>query len=246
MKEEFFKLKEYLKNEYLRMSDAKDEILREKVQLEVERDREESPLFSEKDKNQIKRLFSPLSDEAFHSVFQEDKNESKISKKIDELENKVNQYTDSMNEIKEYISFVQSLERDQIKELQSLEIKEERKENVNQDVSADDLKEYTGNDVSDDAKAMITAAISFLESEYPDILFFVDVDENQYIISAEANANLIRIITYTISSTIEAFEVDSVWIEIKRKDNDMLISLQLANNGSLVGHYAYKSALTII
>ena len=85
MKEEFFKLKEYLKNEYLRMSDEKDEILREKVQLEVERDREESPLFSEKDKNQIKRLFSPLSDEAFHSVFQEDKNESKISKKIDYL-----------------------------------------------------------------------------------------------------------------------------------------------------------------
>lgn len=224
MKEEFFKLKEYLKNEYLRMSDEKDEILREKVQLEVERDQEESPLFSEKDKNQIKRLFSPLSDEVFHSVFQEDKNESKISKKIDELENIVNKYTDSMNEIKGYISFVQSLEKEEL----------------------DDCKEYTGNDVSDDAKAMITAAISFLESEYPDILFFVDVDENNYIISAEANANLIRIITYTISSTIEAFEVDSVWIEMKRKDNDMLISLQLANDGSLVGHYAYKSALTII
>lgn len=236
MKDEFLQLKEYLTKEYMKMSEEKDDIISKKVQLEVERDKEENPLFSKKGTEEIRRMFSPLSDDIFCNPYNETK-KSELCKKIEILENNVNDINVSLDEIKKYISFVKSMERQWIEEETKKTIPVLREKQY---------REYNGNDVEDDARTMIVAAIQFIESEYPDIRFYMDIEEDIYILSSEANSNLIRIITYTISSTIESMAVDSVWIEMKRKNKDMIISLQLVGDGGLIGHYAYKTSLTII
>lgn len=258
MKDEFLQLKEYLTKEYMKMSEEKDDIISKKVQLEVERDKEENPLFSKKGTEEIKRMFSPLSDNIFRNLYNE-KKKSELCKKIEMLENNANNINTSMEEVKKYITFVKSMERQWIEEetkktisdlpadhnfhKQEAEVWQDKKENIQEE---DKYREYNGNEVEDDAKAMIVAAIQFIESEYPNIHFYMDIEEENYILSSEANSNLIRIITYTISSTIESMVVDSVWIEMKRKNNDMIISLQLVGDGGLIGHYAYKTSLTIV
>lgn len=239
MKEAFLfeQLKEYLTKEYIKKADEKNEIIQEKVQLEVEKRNEENPLFEKKETEKIKRMFSPFGDDFFNAINVKSQKSAELNEKIAKMENIVNDIDSFLGQLKEYINFVGSMEKKWMDDTIKNEIVEKKEE---------DFREYTGNSVADDAKAMIMAAVSFLESEYPDVMFYSNIVEENFITSSEANSNLIRIITYTISSTIESMDVDTVWVEIERVDNDMVVSLQLMNVEGLVGHYAYKTALTII
>lgn len=112
MKEElrFEQLKAYLTREYMKLSDERDQAVEEKIQLEIKREREEKPLFAKKELEKIKRLFSPLSDEIYENGDSSPEQNNEISRKITKLEEKLNFCDFSMEEIKEYLSFLQQVE----------------------------------------------------------------------------------------------------------------------------------------
>lgn len=205
----FEKLREYLTKEYMRLSEEKEDLLSQKIRLETEESKDKDLFYNKKKIEERKKLFYP-----FHKTIyfidekvEENENSSKISK----LEINVNSINESMNEIKEYITFVQSM------------VKE---------------KEDTFG-VSDDLKEMLLAVVSFLENQYSHIEFLTDFDEGNMITSTEFNGNLIRILTYTISSTIESIEMDSVIIDVKHIEDKINITLYMLLEDEVLDYYTY-------
>ncbi len=205
----FEKLREYLTKEYMRLSEEKENLLSQKIRLETEESKGKDLFYNKKKIEERKKLFYPFQKTIYFMDEKEEGNEN--SSKINKLEINVNSINESMNEIKEYITFVQSM------------VKE---------------KEETFG-VSDDLKEMLLAVVSFLESQYSHIEFLTDFDEGNMITSTEFNGNLIRILTYTISSTIESIEMDSVIIDVKHIEDKINITLYMLLEDEVLDYYTY-------
>lgn len=207
----FEKLREYLTKEYMRLSEEKEDLLSQKIRLETEESKTRDLFFDRRKIEEHKRLFYPFQNTIIMKEEKEKENENENSTKITKLEINVNTVSDKMEEIKEYITFIQSL------------VKEKE----------DDFG------VSDDLKEMLLAVVSFLENQYSHIEFLTDFDEGNMITSKEFNGNLIRILTYTISSTIESIEMDSVIIDVKHIEDKINITLYMLLEDEVLDYYTY-------
>lgn len=291
MKEElrFEQLKAYLTREYMKLSDERDRVVEEKIQLETKREREEKPLFAKKDLDKIKRLFSPLSDEIYENGVDTPGQNNEISRKITELEEKLNSCDFSMEEIKEYLTFLQQLEdylidvtresmkldqrgKDSIDNLESsldedrnsceLADSEEMEESLGQEIllvddvdtcelaDSEKMKESLEQEVgleeeNTDITEMIFDTAEFLEEQYPEIQFVVDFDDDDYTMDYNESANLVRIITYVLSSTIESVTINSVEIEIKKEEGNLLLSIKMLYNDRVLSQHSMRIAREI-
>ena len=207
----FEKLRNYLTKEYMRLSEEKEDLLSQKLRLETEEKKLKDLFYNKKKIEKRRRMFSPLDDILFDFARKEKEEESENSVKINELENNVNTISSDLEEIKGYITFIQSM------------VKE---------------KEETFG-VSDDLKEMLLTVVEFLQSQYENIEFLTDFDEGDMITSAEFNGNLIRILTYTISSTVETVEMDSVIIDVKRSEEKINITLYMLLEDEVLDYYTY-------
>lgn len=207
----FEKLRNYLTKEYMRLSEEKEDLLSQKLRLETEEKKVKDLFYNKKKIEKRRRMFSPLDDILFDFARKEKEEESENSVKINELENNVNTISSDLEEIKGYITFIQSM------------VKE---------------KEETFG-VSDDLKEMLLTVVEFLQSQYENIEFLTDFDEGDMITSAEFNGNLIRILTYTISSTVETVEMDSVIIDVKRSEEKINITLYMLLEDEVLDYYTY-------
>lgn len=291
MKEElrFEQLKAYLTREYMKLSDERDRVVEEKIQLETKREREEKPLFAKKDLDKIKRLFSPLSDEIYENGVDTPGQNNEISRKITELEEKLNSCDFSMEEIKEYLTFLQQLEdylidvtresmkldqrgKDSIDNLESsldedrnsceLADSEEMEESLGQEIllvddvdtcelaDSEEMEESLEQEVvleeeNTDITEMIFDTAEFLEEQYPEIQFVVDFDDDDYTMDYNESANLVRIITYVLSSTIESVTINSVEIEIKKEEGNLLLSIKMLYNDRVLSQHSMRTAREI-
>ena len=207
----FEKLRNYLTKEYMRLSEEKEDLLSQKLRLETEEKKVKDLFYNKKKIEKRRRMFSPLDDILFDFARKEKEEESENSVKINELENNVNTISSDLEEIKGYITFIQSM------------VKE---------------KEETFG-VSDDLKEMLLTVVEFLQAQYANIEFLTDFDEGDMITSAEFNGNLIRILTYTISSTVETVEMDSVIIDVKRSEEKINITLYMLLEDEVLDYYTY-------
>jgi hypothetical protein len=205
----FEKLREYLTKEYMRLSDEKEEILSQKLRLETEVLKNKDLFFNRKLMEERKALFYPFHNTIYLNMEKDEENEN--SSKIQKMEINVNNISEDMQEIKEYITFIQSMVKEKEADF----------------------------GVSDDLKEMLLAVIEFLESQYSHIEFLTDFDEGDMITSTEFNGNLIRILTYTISSTIESTQMDSVILDVKHVEEKISITLYMLLEDEVLDYYTY-------
>lgn len=214
----FDELKKYLTTEFMDLSRQKDEMLCEKVSLEVEQQQEDYPLFDNKDALRIKRLFSPLDDDIFEEELDSIQND-KTLQKIQNIENDLQIMELTMQDIKKYLCFVQMLEND---------VKKENKP-----------------EVSSNIRKMLEEAVEFLQAQYPDTEILLDFDDAGELTAESLNDYFIRILTYTISASIEAVRVDSVIIEGNVAEGRLYISLQLLFEDEIVDQCSYQYEITL-
>ena len=239
----FDKLKKHLTTEFMELSSKKDEILCEKVRLEVEKKQDEHQLFENKDTVRIKRLFSPLDDEVFvredFNTYQNDK----IKQKIQNIENQLNQMESSMEDIKEYLCFVQMLENIHVlpKEMEEdFQLEQEEKEPVKPDSNVESEISYVEQDFSPSLSKMLKDTISFLQERYADTELLLDFEDHQVRTEEEFNRYFIRILTYTISASIEAAKIDTVMIEGEVADDKIILLLQMLLDHKVMDQYSYQ------
>lgn len=249
MKDEMLyeKLKTYLTKEYMKLSDEKDTILEEKIQLETKREKEEKPLFEKKDLDKIRLMFSPLAEELQLLEGTSSEKENENSRKITKLEEKLNSCDFSMEELKSLLSFVQQLEAKEtaVEEESELPMLETNIEELNfeesgeqEEISFENSEEIENlEETENDITEMIFDTAEFLEQQYPDIQFVVDFDDDDYEIDYETGANMVRILTYALSSTIESIKINSVEIEIKKEEENLLLSIKMLYNDKVLSQH---------
>lgn len=235
-------LKEYLTKEFMSLSGKKDEVLCEKLRLEVEQKQEEQQLFGNKDSERIKRLFSPFDDELFQ---EEDFNSYQTNKKLQKiqlLEDDLSNMSQKMEEIKKYLCFVQLLENEKKKE-NPTEEESTCSDAVREEEKSDSSEKEM--DESDDLKEMLESMILFLQKRYPEEEFLLDFENHGKRTDTGMNRYLIQILTYTISASLEASPVDTVLIEGERSEDKIHLSLQILLDDHFIDQYSYQYDLLL-
>lgn len=220
----FDELKKYLTKEFMTLSRQKDEMLCEKVNLEVEQQKENDQLFENKNALRIKRLFSPLDDEIFEeemSSFQNDK----IKQKLQNIENNLRDVESTMKDIKKYLCFVQMMENDS---------KKEKEKQLKRKVEA-----------SSDIKKMLEEVVAFLQEEYPNTELLLDFEEENRLMEEKFNSYLIQVLADTIRTSIETMKADTVMIEGKVSDGTLWLSLQMLLENNLIDQCSYQYEITL-
>lgn len=234
----FDELKKYLTKEFMDLSRQKDEMLCEKVSLEVEKQQEDYPLFQNKDALRIKRLFSPLDDDIFEEELDSFQND-KILQKLQNIENNLQIMEDSMGDIKKYLCFVQMLENDLTKQNEP-EVAEQPDTEEESLVIENDAKLEEIPESSPNIRKMLEEAAEFLQAQYPNTEILLDFEDNDQPTKESLNDYFIRILTYTISASIEGANVDTVIIEGNVSEEKLFISLQMLLEDEIVDQCSYQ------
>ena len=103
----FEKLREYLTKEYMRLSEEKEELLSQKVRLETEVSKNKDFFFNRHRIEERKQFFYPFQNTVYFNGDAKEENENSI--KIKKMEKNVNHINDTLLELKEYISLIQSM-----------------------------------------------------------------------------------------------------------------------------------------
>ena len=317
----FDKLKAYLTKEFIGLSDKRDEMLYEKVRLEVEKQREEHQLFQSKaDVIEIKKLFSPLDDDVFNEDDFHSHHDDIIMQKIQKIEKDISVMDDSMEEIKEYICFIQKLETsDKEDELSVFEEEnseskesgeilegkaepeevieeesgseeteeipeeiagseeteevieekseseepeevieesesEETEEVIEEESGSEEMEELSEDDElyswSEDedfsaCSKILEKALEAVQEKYPDIEILTDFEEIEMEADREFYEYFISLLSGTISVSSEKSEIDSVIIEGERRENKIIISLQLLLDDEKIDQYSYQYEINL-
>lgn len=207
----FEKLKKYLTKEYMRLSEEKENLLSQKICLETEYQKKRDFFYDDKEIEKRKRIFYPFEDVYFELVRKEklENNESVAQFQI--LDNKIHEIENSIDEMKDYIQFIQSISK----------------------------KKNEKFGVSDNLRETIDTVVEFMEAQYSEIEFLTDFEEENLTTSVEFNSNLIRILIYTISSTIETVDMDSVIIDVKKLKEKINITLYMLLEDEVLDYYTY-------
>lgn len=205
------KLKDYFTKEYMRLSEEKDNLLSQKIHLETEEKNQKDLFYDRNLVEKRKRLFSPFDGILFELAHKEREEDHKNSDKLKKLEKNVNQTEALIQEIKDYIQFIQT---------------EQKEENVSFDVT-EDLRET------------MESLTLYFQSKYEKIEFLTDV-EVETLTNVEFNAHIMQILMDTIRDTIEHISVDSVIIEGKKTEDKIKITLYMLFEDEWMDDYTYE------
>lgn len=95
-------------------------------------------------------------------------------------------------------------------------------------------------DISPNIKATLEDTAAFLQERYPNTEILLDFDDHGIITGKGLNQYFIRILTYTISASIEASNVDTVILEGEIMNGKVVLSLQMLLENHIVDQYSYR------
>ena len=231
----FDKLKKYLTKEFMELSDEKDEMLYEKVRLEVEKQQDEHQLFNNGDVMDIKKLFSPLDDEIFTDEDNRSHRNDIILHKLQNIEKNLETLDNSMTEIKEFIGFIQSLEKKS----------EENQKSGTTGFSGNFEISWLDRSEGTDFDTKLYQTVRFLEKQYPETEFLLDFDKEHPEPEEQLSYYIIYVLFSTISVSIETAEIDTVIIEGKTENKQISISLQMLLDDETIDQYSYQYEINL-
>lgn len=95
-------------------------------------------------------------------------------------------------------------------------------------------------DISPNIKATLEDTAAFLQERYPNTEILLDFDDHGIVTGKGLNRYFIRILTYTISASIEASNVDTVILEGEIMNGKVVLSLQMLLENHIVDQYSYR------
>lgn len=95
-------------------------------------------------------------------------------------------------------------------------------------------------DISPNMKATLEDTAAFLQERYPNTEILLDFDDHSILTGKGLNRYFIRVLTYTISASIEASNVDTVILEGEISNGKVILSLQMLLDNNVVDQYSYQ------
>lgn len=206
------KLKKHLSNEYLFLSEKKDNLENEILQLKLEKSQRDKRLFSNVEKKDVRKYFSPLN---LAEIDEEQKDEkekqlteniSRITEEAKLLESRMLEIRDFLLDIEnmlnrreeEHVNIPSSLQTAEKGEQEDFFLRYETKENLYDDLQ--NLEKY-------------------LQERYDNFEMLFEFEDKTVSCDKKVIENIIRQLLYNITASIEDYNVSIVLIEGKKENN---------------------------
>lgn len=224
-------LKRHLSNEYLYLTDKKDDLENQVLQLKIEREQKDKTLFQTLEKKDIRKYFSPLNlseieeDQKDEKQKQLSMNMERYQEEIDRIEQRINEIRDFLSDIDELISEDRILlEEDKDSELKinlpvNLYDEDEENENINDN---NILKKKNGDSsflVEKEKKIYpqllrnLYELSDVLQENNENLDVLIEFNDNNIELDSTINKNIIRQLEYNINLALEDYEISMVLIQ---------------------------------
>ena len=212
------KLRKHLSNEYLFLSEKKDNLENEILQLKLEKEQKDKTLFPHIEKRDVRKYFSPLNINEIDEE-QKDEKEKQLTANISRISEEAELLDSRMLEIKDFLQDIESmLQEDSEDSMSTLLIKGEKNR-----ISVEDF--YKNHEVYPELLLNLKELTTFFQNQYEGLEILLEFEDGGIQLDTKVVANILRQLTINIMSAVEDYNISMILIEGKVTDDKILLTL---------------------
>ena len=194
------KLRKHLSNEYLFLSEKKDNLENEILQLKMEKEQKDKTLFPNIGKKDVRKYFSPL-------------NISEIDE--DQKDEKEKQLLANISRISEE---AEMLDDDSKDSLSGFLLKKEKNR-----ITVEDF--YKKHETHPELLKNLKELVTFFQDRYDELEILLEFEDEGIQLETRVVANILRQLTINIVSAVEDYDISMILIEGKVTEEKIILTL---------------------
>ena len=212
------KLRKHLSNEYLFLSEKKDNLENEILQLKMEKEQKDKTLFPNIGKKDVRKYFSPLNISEIDED-QKDEKEKQLLANISRISEEAEMLDGRMLEIKDFLQDIETMLDDDSKDsLSGFLLKKEK----NRITVVDFYKKHeTHPELLKNLKELVT----FFQDRYDELEILLEFEDEGIQLETRVVANILRQLTINIVSAVEDYDISMILIEGKVTEEKIILTL---------------------
>ena len=200
------KLRKHLSNEYLFLSEKKDNLENEILQLKLEKEQKDKTLFPHIEKRDVRKYFSPLNINEIDEE-QKDEKEKQLTANISRISEEAELLDSRMLEIKDFLQDIESM----------------LQEDSEDSISVEDF--YKNHEVYPELLLNLKELTTFFQNQYEGLEILLEFEDGGIQLDTKVVANILRQLTINIMSAVEDYNISMILIEGKVTDDKILLTL---------------------
>lgn len=212
------KLRKHLSNEYLFLSEKKDNLENEILQLKMEKEQKDKTLFPNIGKKDVRKYFSPLNISEIDED-QKDEKEKQLLANISRISEEAEMLDGRMLEIKDFLQDIETMLDDDSKDsLSGFLLKKEKNR-----ITVEDFykKHKTHPELLKNLKELVT----FFQDRYDELEILLEFEDEGIQLETRVVANILRQLTINIVSAVEDYDISMILIEGKVTEEKIILTL---------------------
>ena len=212
------KLRKNLSNEYLFLSEKKDNLENEILQLKMEKEQKDKTLFPNIGKKDVRKYFSPLNISEIDED-QKDEKEKQLLANISRISEEAEMLDGRMLEIKDFLQDIETMLDDDSKDsLSGFLLKKEKNR-----ITVEDF--YKKHETHPELLKNLKELVTFFQDRYDELEILLEFEDEGIQLETRVVANILRQLTINIVSAVEDYDISMILIEGKVTEEKIILTL---------------------
>ena len=212
------KLRKHLSNEYLFLSEKKDNLENEILQLKMEKEQKDKTLFPNIGKKDVRKYFSPLNISEIDED-QKDEKEKQLLANISRISEEAEMLDGRMLEIKDFLQDIETMLDDDSKDsLSGFLLKKEKNR-----ITVEDF--YKKHETHQELLKNLKELVTFFQDRYDELEILLEFEDEGIQLETRVVANILRQLTINIVSAVEDYDISMILIEGKVTEEKIILTL---------------------
>ena len=212
------KLRKHLSNEYLFLSEKKDNLENEILQLKMEKEQKDKTLFPNIGKKDVRKYFSPLNISEIDED-QKDEKEKQLLANISRISEEAEMLDGRMLEIKDFLQDIETMLDDDSKDsLSGFLLKKEKNR-----ITVEDF--YKKHETHPELLKYLKELVTFFQDRYDELEILLEFEDEGIQLETRVVANILRQLTINIVSAVEDYDISMILIEGKVTEEKIILTL---------------------
>ena len=212
------KLRKHLSNEYLFLSEKKDNLENEILQLKMEKEQKDKTLFPNIGKKDVRKYFSPLNISEIDED-QKDEKEKQLLANISRISEEAEMLDGRMLEIKDFLQDIETMLDDDSKDsLSGFLLKKEKNR-----ITVEDF--YKKHETHPERLKNLKELVTFFQDRYDELEILLEFEDEGIQLETRVVANILRQLTINIVSAVEDYDISMILIEGKVTEEKIILTL---------------------
>lgn len=212
------KLRKHLSNEYLFLSEKKDNLENEILQLKMEKEQKDKTLFPNIGKKDVRKYFSPLNISEIDED-QKDEKEKQLLANISRISEEAEMLDGRMLEIKDFLQDIETMLDDDSKDsLSGFLLKKEKNR-----ITVEDF--YKKHETHPELLKKLKELVTFFQDRYDELEILLEFEDEGIQLETRVVANILRQLTINIVSAVEDYDISMILIEGKVTEEKIILTL---------------------